>query len=403
MPRTWVFQANPARFALDEYLATKPAVISFLVTRYQREIEVGDQVFLWRAIGGGNPDAAGIVAEATVIEPAALRPDDPGSRPFWENPTEADVPAERVVLKINRIAGHGEVVQRHWIKEDPLLGGMLILRLANGTNYQTSTEEASRLNALWSNTGRNWNYAESVAGLWAYHRTYGGTVSRLAAAPVADTALLIGRAVSGVYNKVMNFRSIDPRDPRKGLTGGGTTDGRVWSEFYDSANGAIEENQLSAEFHRLWDAPIQIATIEDVGADGATLDVEARDLSSLDIATLRDRYAATSKGQSSKPAVKVANVREFVRNPIVVAIGKVRAGFKCEVPNCSHPTFTDAGNMPYCEVHHIRPLAEGGLDDPDNVACLCPAHHREVHLGKAAADIRTALVELRQSENLAVA
>jgi predicted HNH restriction endonuclease len=55
------------------------------------------------------------------------------------------------------------------------------------------------------------------------------------------------------------------------------------------------------------------------------------------------------------------------------------------------------------EVHHIRPLAEGGLDDPDNVACLCPAHHREVHLGKAAADIRTALVELRQSENLAVA
>jgi hypothetical protein len=42
-----------------------------------------------------------------------------------------------------------------------------------------------------------------------------------------------------------------------------------------------------------------------------------------------------------------------------------------------------------------RPLAEGGVDDLDNVARLCPAHHREVHHGKAAAAIQVALVELR--------
>jgi HNH endonuclease len=403
MSRTWVFQANPARFALDEYLATKPPVVAFLVTRFKQEIGVGDQVFLWRAIGGGNPDAAGIVAEATVIEPVALRPDDPGSRPFWENPTEADVPAERVILKINRIAGHGEVVQRQWIKEDPVLGGMLILRLANGTNYQTSTEEAYRLNTLWSNTGRNWSYTESVAGLWAYHRTYGGTVSRLAAAPVADTALLIGRAVSGVYNKIMNFRSIDPRDQRKGLTGGGATDARVWSEFYDPATGAIDDVRLSEEFHRLWDAPAQVALIKDAGADEATLDVEARHLLSLDLDTLMGRYHSTSKSRPAKPAVRSVNTREFARDPLVVAIGKVRAGFKCEVPRCLHPTFADVSNMPYCEVHHIRPLAEGGSDDPENVACLCPTHHREVHHGKGAAAIQAALSDLRNPAIGAVA
>ena len=41
-----------------------------------------------------------------------------------------------------------------------------------------------------------------------------------------------------------------------------------------------------------------------------------------------------------------------------------------------------AGNgQPYCAVHHVIPLAEGGEDRINNAACLCPAHHREVHQG----------------------
>jgi hypothetical protein len=397
MSRTWVFQANPARFALDEYLATRPAVVAFLVTRYQRDVEVGDQVFMWRAIGGGKPDAAGIVAEATVIEPVAMRPDHPSARPFWANPNEADVPTERVILKMNRIASYGEVVQRQWIKEDPLLSTMLILRLANGTNYPTSAKEASRLNALWSKTGRDWNYAESVAGLWAYHETHGGTVSRLPDSPVADTALVIGRAVSGVYNKIMNFRSIDPRDQRKGLTGGGAMDRRVWADFYDPASMTIDVGKLASEFHRLWHVPGEEAPIKDAGADEATLDAQARHLLLLDLDTLMDRYHSTSKDGRGKPGVRSVNTREFVRDPLVAAIGKVRAGFKCEVPSCRHPTFIDVLNAPYCEVHHIRPLAEGGIDAPSNVACLCPAHHREVHHGKGAAALQAMLLELRKA------
>jgi hypothetical protein len=56
----------------------------------------------------------------------------------------------------------------------------------------------------------------------------------------------------------------------------------------------------------------------------------------------------------------------------------------------------DVGNLPYCEVHRIRPLGEGGVDAPDNVACLCPARHREVHHGNAAEQIRAGLMAVRQ-------
>ena len=42
----------------------------------------------------------------------------------------------------------------------------------------------------------------------------------------------------------------------------------------------------------------------------------------------------------------------------------------------------DEDGIPYSEVHHIEPLSEGGEDVLENVACLCPAHHREVHIGR---------------------
>jgi 5-methylcytosine-specific restriction endonuclease McrA len=49
----------------------------------------------------------------------------------------------------------------------------------------------------------------------------------------------------------------------------------------------------------------------------------------------------------------------------------------------------------YSEVHHIVPLAEGGEDVLSNVACLCPAHHREAHVGKSARDVTEALKSVR--------
>jgi hypothetical protein len=398
MSRTWIFQANPDRFDIDAFLATRPVTTTFLVTRYREEVAVGDQVFIWRSIGGGNQDAAGIVAQGEVIDPPTLRPDEPAARPFWANPSEADIAAERVILRLIRIADSRDIIRRRWIQEDPILRHMLILRLANATNYEVPDTEAARLNALWSQTGRDWSYADSVAGLWAYQQTYGREVSRLPGSPVANTAMLIGRAVSGVYNKVMNFRSIDPRDQRTGMTGGGAMDRRVWSEFYNQAMGAIDEGSLSAEFHRLWDTTGHITMVEDAGRPYVTVEAEVRRLCSFDLDTLMGRYRATTKNQQHKPAVGPTATREYSRDPLVVAIGKVRSGFRCEVSSCLHPTFMDAGNLPYCDVHHIQALADGGADDLGNVACLCPAHHREVHYGKAAAVIQAALIRLRMHD-----
>ncbi|MER8646699.1 HNH endonuclease signature motif containing protein [Mesorhizobium sp. M1252] len=71
-----------------------------------------------------------------------------------------------------------------------------------------------------------------------------------------------------------------------------------------------------------------------------------------------------------------------MRDPLVAAYARVRANHRCEIPRCSHELFRNESGLDYVEVHHIKHLAHGGQDTVQNVACLCPAHHREVHFGR---------------------
>jgi hypothetical protein len=247
---TWIFQGNPDRFDVDGYLKT---VTDPLWTvgqhRLAPEMRLGDRVFMWRSQGTQGEGAGGVVASGTIIEEPEERLDEDSSLPFWVTPPAK---ALRVRLHIDRVANAKEMLKRDWFKDDPVLNDLRILKFASETNYRVSPEQAHRLESLWLNTGRDWNEAESIAGLWAYAQTYGKELSRLPGSPVVDVALRIGRAVTGVYNKVMNFRSIDPRDSRAGLSGAGDTDRAVWSRFFDEKANALDLAKLDAEYARLW-------------------------------------------------------------------------------------------------------------------------------------------------------
>lgn len=67
-----------------------------------------------------------------------------------------------------------------------------------------------------------------------------------------------------------------------------------------------------------------------------------------------------------------------------------RAKGVCEY--CAKPAFTTADGRVFLETHHVVPLGEGGTDTKDNVAALCPNHHREAHHGARAAEIRRTLL-----------
>ena len=248
---TWLFQGNPDLFDLDGYLQAQDVICWMVNQRSSEEdLNIGDHVFIWKAAGRQKGES-GVVALARVLQPPSVRHEDPAALPFWK--VHADETARlRVELQVLRRANGRELIQKDWCVNDPILSSLPILRIANQTNYLLSEDHAARLKALWRNTGRPWNRAESIAGLWAYHLTYSQPISKGPDSEVARVAVRVGRAVTGVYNKVMNFRSLDSRDERKGLSGAGEIDRTIWAEFFDPSTGHLRGDLLEAEFKKFW-------------------------------------------------------------------------------------------------------------------------------------------------------
>ena len=45
------------------------------------------------------------------------------------------------------------------------------------------------------------------------------------------------------------------------------------------------------------------------------------------------------------------------------------------------PFMKKSNDEPYLEVHHIKPLSQGGEDSLENVKAICPNCHRKIHFG----------------------
>ena len=73
--------------------------------------------------------------------------------------------------------------------------------------------------------------------------------------------------------------------------------------------------------------------------------------------------------------------QSFLRNPDVVAEVLYRANGCCEQCKSPAPFLRRSDKSPYLEVHHKKPLNDGGKDTVDNAEALCPNCHRRAHYG----------------------
>lgn len=83
-----------------------------------------------------------------------------------------------------------------------------------------------------------------------------------------------------------------------------------------------------------------------------------------------------------KPKRKILITEYYERNPDIVRMALERANGRCENPSCKNPTsFIKKDGEIYLEVHHKKPLSEGGEDTLDNTIALCANCHRQQHCG----------------------
>ena len=86
------------------------------------------------------------------------------------------------------------------------------------------------------------------------------------------------------------------------------------------------------------------------------------------------------KGNPQPKRKEVAST-QFERNPDVVAWVLLDAADVCESCGKGAPFVKEDGNH-YLEVHHLKPLSDGGSDSVENAVALCPNCHREFHYGR---------------------
>jgi len=106
-------------------------------------------------------------------------------------------------------------------------------------------------------------------------------------------------------------------------------------------------------------------------------DSEVENARKLGIDALEKKLKDQPKGP---PSTDEKTITVFTRSPDVVAWVLLSAESKCE--RCGWQGFEKTNGGYFLEVHHLKPLAEGGEDKIDNAVGVCPNCHRELHYGK---------------------
>ena len=101
-----------------------------------------------------------------------------------------------------------------------------------------------------------------------------------------------------------------------------------------------------------------------------------------------------------RPPVTRDGVKIFQRNENVRRIALLHSNNKCAIEGCNHSLFVSRTGRPYLEAHHIIPVNAQesfpniNIDIPENVVCLCPSCHREIHNGENASELIVKLYNL---------
>lgn len=131
MPNSWVFQANPEVYLVDEALRTLEEH-TWLVQQHRKEIHVDDKVYIWR--GGLSPAmlARGIV----LTEPEDMEP-NPAENKFLIQPLKFNGKRCRVRIKTEKFP---TPLTKMKLLKDPKLSEWSVLSGLQGTNFRMTPE-----------------------------------------------------------------------------------------------------------------------------------------------------------------------------------------------------------------------------------------------------------------------
>lgn len=138
--RTWIFQANPAKYRiLDSLVAEREEYWN--LNQHAKSVRPGDRVLIW--VCG---DEAGIYAQGTVMSSPIIIPDSNRGLTYWNLKAEGKRPKARVRVRYDHLFLDKPLL-RQYLECDPGLSGLQILRSPRGTNFPVRDEEWEAIHA----------------------------------------------------------------------------------------------------------------------------------------------------------------------------------------------------------------------------------------------------------------
>ena len=151
---TWIFQGNPDKFNIDDYLQkTQKIYWSVTFPKHQRELAIGDHVYLWRA-KGSQKAISGIVAFGIVDEECKPRNEVNDSLALyddlWEESYEEASEIKAGVTIVNlRLSPNDGMLTSELLKNDPILSNLQILKSRVGSNFLLSQIQSDLIKQYW--------------------------------------------------------------------------------------------------------------------------------------------------------------------------------------------------------------------------------------------------------------
>jgi hypothetical protein len=133
--RAWIFQANPAKYAILDTLGSQQAEL-WNLRQHAHDVNPGDLVYIWVA----GPQA-GIYATGTVLTSPRVMSDSPIGIRHWADPRDGQQAIARVEVRYDRVLLQRPLL-KPYLRADPTLRNLRILRSPRGTNFALTVEEA---------------------------------------------------------------------------------------------------------------------------------------------------------------------------------------------------------------------------------------------------------------------
>lgn len=145
----WIFQGNPKKFEIDEYVARYPELIYWYTPRHASEIQVGDRVFLWRSGVEAGAIAVGSVVEKPVLMAKVKHPEALGTDLWSVDRPDPNEVKTGIRLEDIRLTTEEGMLSRESVKAHPVMARSTIIRMPNGTVFRLDSEEVAVLESLW--------------------------------------------------------------------------------------------------------------------------------------------------------------------------------------------------------------------------------------------------------------